>query len=204
MSYIQGAEAQVTASQWRGRQVVLKTRLPKAYRHPDLDARLRLERTRDEANLLIQARRAGVRVPIVYDLDRAGSSMVLEALDGIPLRAALHNAADEDASQMLRQLGAMVGVLHDAGLCHGDLTTSNVLCVKGSLFLIDFGLGQFGEDDEARGVDVHLVEEALEATDSRSEELMTAFLAGYQPACRKHVLKRLDEIRKRGRYRDGS
>ncbi|HEX2065937.1 MAG TPA: serine/threonine protein kinase, partial [Candidatus Thermoplasmatota archaeon] len=44
-----GAEARVGPTDWMGRAAVAKQRLPKPYRHPALDARLRGERTRDEA-----------------------------------------------------------------------------------------------------------------------------------------------------------
>ena len=93
--------------------------------------------------------------------------------------------------------------MHDAGITHGDLTTHNVLVAGERLVLIDFGLGQATREDEPRGVDLHLVEEALEATDGRAEALMAAFLRGYAEAeCAEPVLARLEEIRRRGRYRD--
>ncbi len=201
MALIHGAEAAVDTTVWMGRDAIVKARIPKPYRHPELDARLRAERTRDEANLLIQARRAGVPVPVVYDIDRTAATLTMEFVDAPALRDVLVDADDATAATLLQELGRHVGALHDAGLSHGDLTTSNVL-VRGGLVLIDFGLGQFGEEPEPRGVDLHLVEEALEATDARAEALMEAFLEGYQPACRAQVLKRLEEIRLRGRYRE--
>lgn len=201
-----GAEAKVEPVEWMGRAAVAKRRLPKPYRHPELDARLRAERTRDEAALLLAARRAGIPVPVLYDADRAESTLVLERVDGATLRQALEADGDAVAARRLRALGEAVGRLHDAGLTHGDLTTSNVLLPDpadaGRLVLIDFGLGAFGTEPEPRGVDLHLVEEALAATDARHGALFASFLDGYRSAarCAPAVLQRLDDIRARGRY----
>jgi Kae1-associated kinase Bud32 len=189
-----------------GRAAVAKRRLPKGYRHPELDARLRGERTRDEASLLLAARRAGIPVPVLYDADRGQSTLVLEQVPGPTLRQALESDADAVALLRLAELGRMVGRLHDAGLTHGDLTTSNVLLPEPAgaarLVLIDFGLGAFSEEPEPRGVDLHLVEEALAATDARHAALFAAFLDGYRGAarCAPAALQRLDDIRQRGRY----
>ncbi|HUR61762.1 MAG TPA: KEOPS complex kinase/ATPase Bud32 [Candidatus Thermoplasmatota archaeon] len=201
-----GAEATVVPVAWLGRDCVAKQRLPKPYRHPRLDDRLRGERTRDEAALLLAARRAGVAVPILYDADRATSTLVLERIPGPTLRSVLEADDDATAHARLARLGRLAGTLHDAGLTHGDLTTSNVLVPEpgsvDSLVLIDFGLGAFGEEPEPRGVDLHLVEEALAATDARHATLFAALLEGYRATarCAPAVLQRLDDIRGRGRY----
>lgn len=200
-----GAEAKVEPVDWMGRAVVAKRRLPKGYRHPELDARLRGERTREEANLLLAARRAGIPVPVLYDADRVGSALVLEQVPGPTLRQALESDAATVAASRLEALGRAVGRLHDAGLTHGDLTTSNVLLPDPAdparVVLIDFGLGAFSEEPEPRGVDLHLVEEALAATDPRHQALFAAFLHGYGGArCAPAALQRLDDIRARGRY----
>ncbi len=203
-----GAEANVAIASWSGRRVVVKDRVTKSYRHPVLDERLRMERTRDEANLLIQARQAGVPVPVVYEVHRAEARMTLQHIAGRSLRDALLSDPDDVAVARLRLLGELTGRLHDAGLTHGDLTTSNVLVPDADpdgLVLIDFGLGQFSQETEPRGVDLHLVEEALEATDARVEALMAAFLDGYAScASAPAAMRRLEDIRLRGRYREAT
>ncbi|NNC24676.1 Kae1-associated serine/threonine protein kinase, partial [Salinisphaera sp. USBA-960] len=61
---LRGAEAIVEGEG----ATVTKTRRPKGYRHDALDARLRRERTTQEARLLSEARRVGVPTPVVYDV----------------------------------------------------------------------------------------------------------------------------------------
>lgn len=201
-----GAEAVLEPGTTLGRSIVAKRRIAKGYRHPALDARLRAERTRDEANLLVAARATGVPVPVLYDIDRANDTLELEKIDGFTLREQLREDDKPLALRRLSELGRMTAVLHAAGLTHGDLTTSNVLVPDAAsprLVLLDFGLGAFTEEAEARGVDLHLVEEALAATESEANALFAAFLASYEAAAPKvaQTLRRLDDIRERGRYR---
>lgn len=205
----QGAEAVVAPDSHFGRAVLAKRRGTKAYRHPALDAALRDGRTRDEGNLLVAARAVGVPVPVVYDTDRAAGTILLEPIAGRTLREQL----EEDAAgpqtvpaARLHRLGQLVRLLHENGMTHGDPTTSNVLVpdatAVGGLVLIDFGLGAFTEDAEDRAVDLHLLEEALEATDARADGLFAAFLSGYGTGGRADAaLRRLEAIRERGRYR---
>jgi len=202
--YPRGAEAIIDHIERRDSSRAVKRRIRKGYRHPSLDLQVRAERTRDEANLLLQARRAGIFVPVVYDVDRAHATIVMEAIVGAPLREILPADSDAMACKRLQILGSIVARLHAAGMTHGDLTTSNVIVQADTeqLVLIDFGLGQFTQEVEARGVDLHLLEEALASTEERAEKLLGAFLAGYggwNGAAA--AMRRLEDIRARGRYR---
>lgn len=201
-----GAEAVLEPADHLGLPVLAKRRLPKAYRDARLDAVLRDGRTRDEANLLMAARAAGVPVPVVYDAHRADAVLLLEPVAGPTLRDALAKDGDDAAVARLRELGRLLRRLHGAGMTHGDPTTSNVLVPDpadpASLVLIDFGLGAFTEEPEERGVDLHLLEEALEATDARAGRLVAALLDGYgEDGPSAAARRRLEAIRERGRYR---
>lgn len=202
----QGAEAVIEPTDHFGLPVFAKRRRAKPYRDARLDARLRDARTRDEANLLMAARIAGVPVPVVYDADRAGAVVLVEPIAGRTLREVLAEDRDPVAVARVRTLGRLLRRLHDAGMTHGDPTTSNVLVPDAadpaSLVLIDFGLGSFTEEPEERGVDLHLVEEAFEATDARAAALVDAFLEAYgNQGSAAAARRRLEAIRERGRYR---
>ncbi len=202
---VRGAEADVSDGTWMDRPAIVKARIPKAYRHPDLDAAIRADRTRDEAHLLVAARQAGVPVPVVYDIDRQGATITMERITGQPLRHVLEAEGLQASRARFTLLGRIIARLHAAGLTHGDLTTSNILVPDGrdGIVLIDFGLGQATEEDEPRAVDLHLMEEALEATHPEATALMEDFVSSYMEHFGRatHVLKRLDDVRERGRYR---
>jgi len=138
-----GAEAVVQLFEDR----VVKTREPKAYRISELDERLRRERTRAEAKIMSEARKLGIPTPIVYDVHEYGLEM--ELIRGKPMKAVI-------SSDLSRDAGVLVGRLHNGGLIHGDLTTSNMIVCGERIYLIDFGLSFWDSTQEARGVDVHV------------------------------------------------
>jgi TP53 regulating kinase and related kinases len=196
-----GAEAEVRRSTYLGLPSVSKRRVAKAYRHRELDARIRKERTRAEAQLLSEARSAGVAVPRVLDVDVGEATITLEAIEGETLRARIERRPAE-AKELCREFGALVARLHAAGLVHGDLTTSNVLVGEAGLVLVDFGLAQRSSELEDRGVDLHLVERTFESSHAGAPQLFDGFLEGYRsglPAA-DEVAARMQEIKERGRY----
>jgi N6-L-threonylcarbamoyladenine synthase/protein kinase Bud32 len=197
---LSGAEAVLTPEDAYGRPALRKSRRPKAYRHSALDQRLRDERTRDEARLIAAARRAGVRVPVVLEME--ANHLVLERLAGESLRSRL-GAHPADGPRLMQSLGRATAALHDAGLVHGDLTTGNVqVSPTGALSLLDFGLGEASEEAEPHGVDLHIMEESLHASREDAPALWDAFLHGYKTGRRSAAaLARLHDIRQRGRYK---
>lgn len=192
-----------------GRPAVRKTRLSKPYRHPVLDARLTARRSAGEARALLRLRRAAVRVPAVYEVDTAAASIVMEFVAGATLKEALGGAGEGEGCGVCRTAGTAVRAMHDVDVCHGDLTTSNVLVVEGGgVVLIDFGLSCQSGAEEEKAVDLYVLERAIEATyPGRAKEFVGAFMAGYcggggGEKKARAVLARLDEVRSRGRKRD--
>jgi len=180
-----------------------KARDPKPYRHPELDDRLRTERTRLEARLLHEARGLGVATPVVRDVDVPERGLVLEGVGDADLRAAPTTAR-------IRAVARALAVLHDGGVVHGDPTTRNVRVrdpvdaddgVSGPrAWLIDFGLGYHSASTEDHAMDLHVFEQSLSGTAADPEPLVEAFEAAYREAGDPSVLDRLREIEGRGRY----
>ncbi len=202
-----GAEAELYRGTWMGFQAIFKKRIRKPYRNPDLDALIRNSRTSLEAKLLSEARRLGVPTPLVYFVDRECSEIIMSYIDGTPLKSAIPAMDGDTLSGAFRQAGEMVGKLHAGGVVHGDLTTSNMILRRGRLFLIDFGLGDYTPDLEARGVDIHLMRRALESSHHQiSKAAYSSFIEGYSGIMGHSggdVLERASEIRRRGRYVEG-
>jgi len=194
----QGAEAIIYLSERSGRRVVVKERIPKAYRDPALDAILRRERTIREAKMLSQARRAGVRTPIIYDVDVLEHSLVMQYIKGRTLRERFE---EQVPSGIPEKIGDMAGTLHDAGIVHGDLTTSNML-LSSEIYLIDFGLSKRSSEIEDFGADFLLMEEALIGLHPRRTDVLRLIRKGYAKRFDRapEVFLKVDEIKKRRRY----
>ena len=203
-----GAEASLHAVEWLGLPALRKERETKSYRPKNLDERLKRERTRNEVRLLTEARRLGVRTPIVYDVDLPNHRLILEQLPGPTLKDLL-DASKDDAGPVeppVHALGRAVGRLHAGGISHGDLTSSNILYPEGPAgppALLDLSMGARNAGVEERGIDLHLVEEDLKALHPKGEALFRTFLQGYaegNPEGEADVRKRALEIRGRVRY----
>jgi Kae1-associated kinase Bud32 len=209
-----GAEARLTT---KG-DVLIKHRIKKSYRVKEIDEPLRKTRTATEANLMERAKRAKVTVPKILNLDKENTTIEMELINGKRIDLCLTSAN-------AKKTGASIGKLHQAGIIHGDLTTSNIL-VSGSwsvvhgkkkklqttnhepqttIYLIDFGLGELSEAVEKRGVDVRVFKESINATKpDKLDVLMKAFWEGYKKECTEweQVQERLGKIEKRGRYKE--
>ncbi|OOF94241.1 hypothetical protein ASPCADRAFT_397898 [Aspergillus carbonarius ITEM 5010] len=130
----------------------------------------------------------------------------------------------EKVRDLLRRIGGAVGRLHKAGVVHGDLTTSNLILrpgvsmenggegewkdgekpdLEGDVVLIDFGLASQSIQDEDRAVDLYVLERAFGSTHPLTEPLFGEVLEGYRGSYRGagSVLKRLEDVRMRGRKR---
>ncbi|MDI3502067.1 MAG: regulating kinase and related kinase [Archaeoglobi archaeon] len=171
---------------------IIKRRIPKRYRIKELDELIRRRRTKSEAKLMVEARKAGVPTPIIRDI--RDFEIVMEYIEGRPLKEVL-------SKELVRKAGELVARLHENNIIHGDLTTSNMIVRGERLYLIDFGLGYFDEDVESKAVDIHVFFQTLESTEINAEELKKCFIEGYRRYSGwMEVLEREKEIRKRVRY----
>jgi TP53 regulating kinase-like protein len=132
---------------------------------------------------------------------------------------------------LMARIGQVVGSMHKAGVVHGDLTTSNLILrasdlpldqnpekhferqnpeditespsMAGDIFLIDFGLASTSAYDEDRAVDLYVLERAFGSTHPMTEGFFSHVLQGYSDSFKgaKSVLKKLEDVRMRGRKR---
>src|SRR3972149_709862 len=201
-----GAEANLYLEEWNGRKVIMKRRLTKAYRQPQLDLAIRTQRTLHEPTLIHRAKEAGVPTPTIYIVDLADSNIIMEYVEGKQIKQVLNDMPQKEKLRLCRQIGTLIGRLHKNGVIHGDLTTSNmILTPAGRICFVDFGLGEFSSELEIRGVDLHLMKRALQSTHHRyAKECFEAVLAGYTESIGKEeakkVLEKIQEIERRGRY----
>ena len=182
-------------------EMVVKERIQKNYRLPQIDSKLRKERTRTEVRMLTEARRSGIPTPVVYGVEEYAIKM--ERIKGAPLKFVI----DENES-LAETIGAVIGKLHGSNIIHGDLTTSNMIYADGEdkLYLIDFGLSFSDNSIEAKGVDIHVLFQTFDSSHKNPNRLKELFSKGYQENYKDAalILKRAEEIKMRGRYIEGS
>ena len=203
----QGAEAKIFLI----RDKIVKDRIPKKYRHPQLDNKIRRHRTKSEAKILTKALEAGANVPKLLANPGSGRMIHMQHIPGDRLSETLNTYPEKKQFQIMQQLGKQVALLHQNNIIHGDLTTSNVILATrhpdtpntehqiNQVYLIDFGLGFISTKTEDKAVDLHLIKQALEAKHFQNHTaLFTQFLKTYKD---KAIMERLAIVEKRGRYK---
>lgn len=197
-----GAEAEIKKELWMNRDVVIKNRVPKGYRHHALDTSLRAARTRNEARLMRDARLLGVPTPIIYEIDETDARLVMEEIKGDRVKDVFEYASREECEQICRQIGKAVASLHEGEIVHGDLTTSNMIVNEEVVYFIDFSLGSRNAKIEDMGVDLHLLKEAFQSAHSSRSQLFDTIINEYMAHFKRgsDVIKKMKEIEGRGRY----
>ena len=180
---------------------LIKKRISKGYRIDVLDEKLRKERTAHEIKLLIEARRNKVHVPMVVEKNIKDAKIIMEFIEGDTLRDVFNKLKPVCAKDVCKKIGTALTKLHDAGIIHGDLTTSNMILNKNEVYFVDFGLGKISQKVEEKAVDIHLLKSALISKHHKIwQEAFIQILKHYTPKDKDKIMTRLGEIEKRGRY----
>ncbi len=168
---------------------VIKDRVKKSYRINELDKKLRKFRTKRESKIISKLE----NVPKLFEV--SDYKIVMEFINGKVLR----DVFDKKGLNYCKEIGRTIKKIHDKGIIHGDLTTSNMI-VNNKIYFIDFGLGFFSDKLEDRAVDLHLLRQALESKHYElAEEAFNVILDGYNPS--RELLDRLGKVESRGRYK---
>ena len=198
----QGAEAII---KHEGSKVI-KERVSKGYRIPQLDAALRKRRTRIEARNLVKMSEL-VPTPHLIAVDEEEARIEMEHIPGTRLSEVLEK---EDFVAIVKTLGSYIARLHQQHIIHGDLTTSNfILTPEKKLFCIDLGLSFHATKQEDKAVDLHLLKEALQSKHHTiADRCFRAALDAYRNEYAQgkgasnegaEILARLEKVELRGR-----
>jgi len=182
---------------------LVKERIKKSYRLSQIDEKLRKFRTRKEAKLISRAKRCGVETPNIISVDENNFKINMDFIEGDRLKEFLNETNDENRKKVAEELGKKVGLLHNHGIVHSDLTTSNMILKNDKIFFIDFGLGEFSRRIENQAVDLSVLKEAFKSTHFKHLNLLWEnFIKGYRQTNDNFnkVLDTLNDIEKRGRY----
>ncbi len=200
----QGAEAKIIKSTYLGYSVVEKRRVNKHYRINEIDRYLISLRTKEEAKLMAAARKQGVSVPIIFDVDLIQGIITLEYINGLRIKDIYNTLHEKQRKKLCENIGKNIARLHNGDIIHGDITTSNMILFQERIYFIDFGLGEINPDIEAKGVDLHVLMEAMESTHSKFSYEFKHVQNGYKEIYQGDAIQvenKIKDIVKRGRYR---
>jgi TP53 regulating kinase-like protein len=188
----QGAEAKI----FKKKDSVLKDRIKKSYRLPQIDIKLRKSRTRSEAKILRKA--SGIiNVPKVIRVDDKKMNLEIEHIEGVKVRDLFDRDDEKLKRKVCRELGKTVKKMHQNDIIHGDLTTSNMIW-NNKLYLIDFGLGKISIRVEDMAVDIHLLKECFRSKHHvHWQTYWNEFKKAYN---QEKVFNQLERVEARARY----
>ncbi len=197
-----GAEANIYKEEWLNHDVLRKERIQKNYRIKEIDYYLRKKRTKSEVKLLNNAKSCGVLTPLIYDINKKRNSIIIENIDGIIIKDVFDDAEIQETKVLCEKIGDNIAKLHNCGIIHGDLTTSNMILLDDDIIFIDFGLGKFSNLVEDKGVDLLVFKKALYGIHYNvAGECFQSILKGYiNSNDYDKILAKLKNIEERGRY----
>ncbi|MBD3259028.1 Kae1-associated serine/threonine protein kinase [Candidatus Woesearchaeota archaeon] len=196
-----GAEAIIRKEKKNDADIVVKRRIKKSYRIDEIDEELRKLRTRKEAKVL-DAINQVIPSPKLLKVDEKENLIEMEFIDGQKIRDVFEK---EDYIALSKQVGMQIAKIHKKNLIHGDLTTSNFILKDDRIYFIDFGLSFHSTKVEDKAVDLHLLKQALESKHYTVwKECFEAALNSYTIESDEAdaVLKRLEQVEKRGRHKE--
>jgi len=194
MLIYKGAEADINKKHYLGFTVIEKKRKKKRYRAKEIDEKIRKQRTKQEASMIIKARKA-VKTPYLFNINLKKTSIIMEYIDGIKLKNAFEKGKELNKMKSIAQ---GISKMHSLDIIHGDLTTSNIILKGKNLYFIDFGLSYISNKIEDKAVDLLNFKKMMKATHYKHfDKLWNSFEKSYK---NKQVLKKIKEIEARARY----
>lgn len=190
-----GAESNIVEGKYLDEDVILKNRIPKGYRIPEIDNKIRKSRTKLEAKLLSDVKRSGVRSPILYDVDLDDKIITMEKIEGKMVK----DIISFDNDDLAFKIGNSIAKIHNQNIIHGDITTSNILLTPdGELVFLDFGLGRYSDLFEDKAVDLLVLKKSLQSINQKiASHIFDMVLKGYN---NDKIANKIKEIELRGRY----
>ncbi len=194
MLIYKGAEADLNKIHYLGFSAVEKRRKKKKYRIKQIDERIRKQRTKQEASMMIKARKK-TNTPFIFSIDLEKKSITMEYIEG---KKAKDFFNEKSNAKIMEKIAEQIRKMHDENIIHGDLTTSNIIIKEKEPFFIDFGLSYTSGKTEDKAVDLLNLKKMMKATHFKNfEHLWKAFEKGYKDS---EIFKKIKEIEARARY----
>ncbi|OWT33465.1 Kae1-associated kinase Bud32 [Methanobrevibacter sp. 87.7] len=207
-----GAESDIIRGKWFDgfddydfeTDVIIKERLKKDYRIPEIDNKIRKLRTKSEARILSHVKNSGILTPIIYDVDVYNKNITMEYIEGKIVKDIIDDLSHNERRELSFKIGEYISLMHEMDIIHGDLTTSNMIINKdGDLVFIDFGLSYYSNLLEDKADDLLVLKKSIKSVDYNvSLETFNWILDSYLKNSSNpvEVREKINEIEHRGRY----
>ena len=200
-----GAESDIFKKTYLDKNAILKKRVSKSYRIPEIDNKIRYSRTKSEAKLLSDVKDVGVRTPILYDIDLNNKLILMEEIEGTLIKNLIPNLNNDEIEDLAFDIGVNIGLMHNKNIIHGDITTSNmILNNEDNIVFIDFGLSYYSDLLEDKAVDLLVFKKSLKSLNSQiSDKIFNNTIKGYSSINNndsKDIISNILDIESRGRY----
>jgi Kae1-associated kinase Bud32 len=202
------AEADLYLVYFEGRESILKIRKVKKYRIKEIDLSIRRNRTYLEANILNFLSENNFPSPKLYYANLSETYLIMEYIKGGKLKNLLDRHVIDDIEGIGLRIGELVGRLHNLGIIHNDLTTSNFILRENSIdqiYLIDYGLSMKSDSFKDKAVDIDVFHRVLISTHpNESNIIFRNFLEGYKTVSSDYsdTIKFYNKLSKMGRYHE--
>ncbi len=129
-------------------------------------------------------------------------TITMEFIRGKQVKEEFNESDLSKVKPICKIIGEKVARLHNCGIIHGDLTSSNILLRKDGIVFIDFGLGKISHLVEDKGTDLLVFKKALTGIHyDIAEDCFQYILEGYRGADDfQKILEKIKEIEVRKRY----
>lgn len=187
-----GAEAEIFVEGGN----IIKKRVKKQYRLEAIDNALRKSRTKREAKIL-ESMPKEVPHPKLLRQNFTDMTLEMELIKGEKVRDMI-----EKNPEMCTSIGKKIAIMHNSGIIHGDLTTSNMILKGKEVYFIDFGLSFFSKKNEDKAVDLHLLKQAMESKHHAIfKKAFAHVMEGYKSKAKNYteIKERFDIVELRGR-----
>ncbi|HIQ13195.1 MAG TPA: Kae1-associated serine/threonine protein kinase [Thermoprotei archaeon] len=199
------AESDIYLSNYLGTRVIVKKRIEKPYRDPELDLRIRILRTYREANILYQSHINNIPVPKLYLVSLKSTAIVYKYIQGQTLSYYLLENFSNDSLYFIHCMGKLMGKLHSINIVHGDPHPSNFIVSNKKIYVIDFGLAFVSSSVKDYAFDLDVVYRSFHyLTPDFANVSFDAFLNGYRNTYHNSdkVIKLHAKVAKMGRYHE--
>lgn len=182
-----GAEAILYKSKIFLKDVIIKERVSKKYRHEKLDKKILKTRNKQEAFILQKVKKNNLFSPYIYYLSE--KEIIMEYIKN-----------DKQHKNKLLEIGGEIAKLHNANIIHGDLNLINILTNKEKIYFIDFGLGQISLKLEDKTTDLLVFKKTLKSL-KKTEKYWQEIEKGYlKKTNNPQIVQKINEIEHRARY----